>query len=66
MTIAFGNSIEPGGMELDDDRFDCTCPECGKQAKERLWDTAEGGSVNSYYSISCPHCGYHDTDWDEP
>lgn len=66
MTIVYGSCVEPGGMKLVDDSYPVECPECSKEAVGRSWEAAEGGSLNSYYSISCRHCGFYDTDWSEP
>lgn len=36
------------------------CPECGALATYKDYDRNDGGSLNSYYSITCSTCDYHD------
>lgn len=63
MTIVYGNQIEPGGMELDNSKCSCECPDCKSQeAVSRHWEECEGGSINAYSSVSCPDCGYFEGD----
>lgn len=38
------------------------CPKCEKEANRHDFDELICGSINSYYSINCPHCGYHECD----
>lgn len=58
-TVVFGNGIEPGGMALDDERHQGACPECGQEgARYRYWENADSGSINQYWSVDCPACGY--------
>lgn len=38
----------------------CECESCGKQAMRADYDRNDGGCINSYYSVSCSHCEYHD------
>jgi len=72
MTRVFGGCIEPGGMELDDNSFIDACQNtaCGMPANFRVWEGAEGGSINLYQRVRCTHCGYfesdHPGDDDEP
>ncbi len=61
--VNFGSCVEPGGFELDDDRYEDECPRCqGKQARYRRWETVDGGSINLHWSVSCPDCGHEDCD----
>ncbi|HFN7318102.1 TPA: hypothetical protein ACHGRL_004248 [Escherichia coli] len=62
--LVFGNTVEPGGMELDDDTYMDKCPVCGELAKHRFYERGEG-SVNTYQSITCSHCGYHEDDGED-
>lgn len=64
MTRVYGGCIEPEGRELDDYTYSADCPQCRKPAKYRAWEAAEGGSINTYNSVSCPHCGHYETDAD--
>ena len=57
MTRAYGGCIEPGGMELDDERMTLPCPTCTKPARHHFFQRAEG-SLNSYHTIDCDHCGH--------
>lgn len=58
-TVVFGNGVEPGGMELDDERYPGECPGCGHEwARYRYWENADSGSINQHWSIDCPACGY--------
>lgn len=59
-TIVYGSCVEPGGMELDDDRCECECPECRAVAIRRDWESVEGGCINAYWSVRCAACGYAD------
>lgn len=61
--IIYGSCVEPGGMLLDDSRYECPCPECGGVAKRHDWQSVEGGGLNPYWSINCPVCGYKDGDY---
>jgi predicted RNA-binding Zn-ribbon protein involved in translation (DUF1610 family) len=54
---AYGGCIEPGGWELDDERYVTPCPKCGKPADAWRVEKAEG-SLNVYTGIRCDHCGY--------
>ena len=54
----YGLSIEPGGMELDDQTITSDCPNCGKPALHRYWETCEG-AINQRYSVNCQYCGHH-------
>ena len=56
-----GSCIEPGGYELADDSFKTECPDCGEPATQTTWEAVECGALNSYYRISCSHCGYEET-----
>lgn len=60
--VVYGGCIEPGGMELDDDKYECECPACGGVAIRRDWDSVEGGSINPYWSLSCTVCPHYDGD----
>lgn len=63
MTIVYGNGIEPGGMELDNDVSVIECPHCGAhEALERYWETCDGGSINMNHTIICTVCDYADGD----
>lgn len=66
MTIVYGESIEPGGMALDNECSIIDCPNCGKEAAQyRYWEACEGGSINTYHSIYCPECGHREGDMDD-
>ena len=55
----FGRSVEPGGMELDNERFEAECPAClHERARYHSWESAESGTINQHWSIDCPACGY--------
>ena len=41
---------------------DTICPDCGKVANVRDYDSLVGGSINPQQSISCGQCGYHKCD----
>lgn len=56
--LVFGGCIEPGGMELDDERDECECAGCGGVAIRRDWERAEGGSINFYWSEICTICNH--------
>jgi len=62
MTWVYGNQIEPGGMALDDDYDECKCPDCGAPARLHCRDQVEGGSINTYETVSCAHCGHRSGD----
>ncbi|QKY12041.1 hypothetical protein [Janthinobacterium lividum] len=65
-TVVFGKGIEPGGMELDNERYQGECPGCGhERARYHCWENADSGSINQYCSIDCPACGYSVSDGDE-
>lgn len=67
MTRVYGGCIEPGGIELDDTVEMEACPECGRLAHYRYWEACEDGSINTYSSVCCGHCGYFKgDDPDEP
>ena len=60
MTFVYGNTVEPGGMELDDQIYECSCPACGsKSAQNHRYETCDG-SINIHEKIDCSECGYHD------
>lgn len=56
----YGNTIEPGGLELDNDSYIAPCKECGKQATYRHWETLDGGCINPHWRWDCNHCGAKD------
>ncbi|MEI9747361.1 MULTISPECIES: hypothetical protein [Morganellaceae] len=58
MTIVYGNTIEPGGMQLNDDEYEDVCTECGATCSHRHYETCDG-SINQRFSINCDHCGFH-------
>ncbi len=61
--IVFGSCVEPGGMELDDDSYEITCPKCASPyACYRRWETLDGGAINPHWRIQCPDCGHEDSD----
>ncbi len=67
MVWVYGNAtIEPGGMELEDRSYAVDWPKCGKEAERRYWEAVEGGSINSYYEVSCSCCDLYETDYSEP
>jgi hypothetical protein len=47
-------------MELDDDCYECECPNCRAVAIKCDWEIVEGGCMNAYWSVSCSACGYAD------
>ncbi|HEL9857705.1 TPA: hypothetical protein U0R40_001629 [Klebsiella pneumoniae] len=59
MTLVYGNTVEPGGMLLDDDTTIEQCHECGVDCMVRRYETCDG-AINQRYSINCPECGYHE------
>ncbi len=62
--IVYGGCVEPGGMSLDSGNCEVECPECGKSAVCHYWEAAEGGALNTYESIKCPHCLHFESDFD--
>ena len=65
-TIVFGKGIEPGGMELEDMRFEDICPVCAyEHARYRIWESAESGAIDQHSGISCQACGYEMLDDEE-
>ena len=63
MTIVYGNSIEPGGMELDDTTSYDQCPSCKEpRCRFRYFEYASCGSINRHHSITCEDCDYRDVD----
>lgn len=60
MTLVYGNTVESGGMLLDDDTNIVQCPDCGANCMDRRYETCEGGSINQRYSINCSVCGHHE------
>ncbi|ANS88103.1 hypothetical protein VSVS12_04404 (plasmid) [Vibrio scophthalmi] len=42
-----------------------TCPDCGKMAIRRDFESCHTGSVNAHYTLNCSHCGYHECEQDE-
>lgn len=66
MTIVFGNTIEPGGMELDDDSHQADCPECGSaDAEQHFWEECDGGCINQYHRLTCHACGKSSGNYDQ-
>jgi len=62
MTLVFGAGIEPGGLELEDTATRATCAHCqSPDATRRDWQAVEGGSLNTYYEVSCDTCGHTET-----
>jgi len=59
----YGGQI-PFGDSLDESVFSCTCPDCGKMAKQISYERAEG-SINTYQRIKCSECGYFDDTGEE-
>ncbi|WP_205332712.1 hypothetical protein [Klebsiella pneumoniae] len=59
MTIVYGSSIEPGGMELDDYTMIAECENCGKDCRHRIYENCVAGAINQRFSYTCNHCGYH-------
>jgi hypothetical protein len=62
MTLAFGNQIEPGGMELEDWVEEYQCPACAAVAQCRVRERVEGEAINPYETITCARCGYESGD----
>ena len=58
MTRVYGSTIEPGGMELDDETEEVPCPRCGEPAVRRRVELCECGSINCYDFTRCRACGY--------
>jgi len=58
MVWVYGGCIEPGGMELDDERYEAPCPTCGKPARHHYFQQLDGGCINPYHTIDCDHCGH--------
>ena len=58
MTIIYGNTVEPGGMELDNEVTYGECPECSGRC--RFWDfeDASMGCVNRHWKYTCEECDY--------
>jgi len=65
MTLVFGSCIEPGGMELDNDRDEVECPMCHGKAVARTWEACEGGSLNIYSNLHCTKCNHFEGDTGE-
>ena len=65
MTLVFGSCIEPGGMELDNDRDEVECPVCNGKAISRTWEACEGGSLNVYSNLHCTECNHFEGDTGE-
>lgn len=59
MSVVYGNSVEPGGMLLDNDTYIDQCPECGANCKDRRYESCDG-AINQRYSIDCSACGHHE------
>ncbi len=51
-----GSCIEPGGMELDNDKYEVPCDVCGNNKIIRNWQDLEGGSINNHSSEYCHTC----------
>jgi hypothetical protein len=63
----YGGCIEPGGMELEDDRWEAPCPRCGANAQHGYLQRLEGGCINAYNTVRCRACGYErGFDWVMP
>lgn len=54
----YGGCIEPGGMELDNERYAGPCPDCAKPARHHYFQQLDGGCINPYHTTDCPHCGH--------
>lgn len=59
MSLVYGNTVEPGGMLLDDETYIVQCPVCKADCKKRRYETCDG-SINQRYSINCSVCGHHE------
>lgn len=55
----YGKTIEPGGMELEDEQWEAPCPRCNAQAEHGYVERLEGGSINLYHTVACTACGHH-------
>ena len=62
MTRVYGGCIEPGGMELQDERVTMNCPKCGHEAIARYWEQADGGCINLCSATYCLSCDYAEGD----
>jgi len=62
--IVYGGCIEPGGMELEDEEWEDTCPKCGAPARHRYVQRLEGGCIDPYFPINCDSCGHREGYWD--
>lgn len=69
-TMVYGPGIEPGGMQLENQRCEVPCPACPHQhAQLHLWESADAGSIEQHEHLWCPACGYtlpaqQDADWE--
>lgn len=57
--LVFGKTVEPGGMALEDDRWEAPCPRCKSTAEHDHVERFESGSINIYNTVACTPCGYH-------
>jgi C4-type Zn-finger protein len=59
----YGKLIEPGGMLLEDETSNVSCPSCGAAtATHRRWEACEGGAINCFQNTICTACGYAEGD----
>lgn len=64
MSLVFGSSIEPVGMELDE-QHEVECPVCSGKAIARNWEALEVGSLNAYSNLLCTVCNHFEGDTGE-
>lgn len=64
MSTIYGNTVEPGGMSLDDVTYEDNCPDCGKSCSHRQYETCDG-TINQRFAINCSHCGLHECNAEE-
>lgn len=54
--------IQENVLDIEGFKQETKCPNCENTAYQRDFDECLGGSINSVYSIDCPHCGHHECD----
>lgn len=63
-TVYVPDFIRENVLNLEGHKHTTDCPECGATAIEKDYDRNDGGCINSYSSINCTVCDYHDCDDD--
>lgn len=51
----YGGLIAPG-EQLEEEKYQCMCPRCGKSALRTCYERVDGGALNSYQRTECSHC----------